>query len=622
MKRYLRPLLLGLLGVLTTTFLGALVNIWTATIPQNHPLVAYAPLLIGALLCAVVALYAWQYVAEHRAEADSAPLPDSPRGLMIANVRATWITGVLEKSLYREVQLQPGLRSDPRKVNLPIRALVQEAGGQAEDLPDGIPIAQIFDRFGGALLILGEPGAGKTTLLLELCRTLLDRAEHDLSLPMPIVFPLSTWISGRRLLTEWLVDQLVTLYQVQRKVAVTWVAENRVLPLLDGLDEVDEDERPGCVQAINTFRAERGTLPLVVCSRLREYETVAHEATHLRLQGAVIVQTLRRAVVLEALVNLGPEAADLHVLLAADPHNWLWSVATSPLGLSVLVPAVLNDPALLQTPGSDDKRRDRIFGAYVNAMFERRAAEARWSREETIRLLSWLAVQMQERGLTLFLLESLQRKWLPNRWEQRIVFWSIMVIGEISIFLVIWLSCWQFGVICGQLTKALPAGAGVGFLFGMCFWGFHYLTSGGVLRNFRISQYPNQGIIEPARQTFAASLVGGFIGGVLIGIFDYLIVHSPSSLIQGIVGGLLGGILSSFLSFAGYDVIQHCTLRLLLARAGLAPLRYGAFLDHAADRVLLRRVGGGWVFVHRLLLDYFASLAPGPGMVSEGEGER
>jgi hypothetical protein len=63
----------------------------------------------------------------------------------------------------------------------------------------------------------------------------------------------------------------------------------------------------------------------------------------------------------------------------------------------------------------------------------------------------------------------------------------------------------------------------------------------------------------------------------------------------------------------------HPTLRLLLARAGLAPLRYAAFLDHAAGRVLLRRVGGGWVFVHRLLLDYFAGLTPELEVVSEGE---
>ncbi len=32
------------------------------------------------------------------------------------------------------------------------------------------------------------------------------------------------------------------------------------------------------------------------------------------------------------------------------------------------------------------------------------------------------------------------------------------------------------------------------------------------------------------------------------------------------------------------------------------------FLDEATDCILLRRVGGGYSFVHRLILDYFASL--------------
>jgi hypothetical protein len=32
------------------------------------------------------------------------------------------------------------------------------------------------------------------------------------------------------------------------------------------------------------------------------------------------------------------------------------------------------------------------------------------------------------------------------------------------------------------------------------------------------------------------------------------------------------------------------------------------FLDHAAERILLRKVGGGYIFVHRMLLEYFANL--------------
>ena len=33
-----------------------------------------------------------------------------------------------------------------------------------------------------------------------------------------------------------------------------------------------------------------------------------------------------------------------------------------------------------------------------------------------------------------------------------------------------------------------------------------------------------------------------------------------------------------------------------------------AFLNSCAERILLRKVGGGYIFVHRLLLEYFASL--------------
>jgi len=41
---------------------------------------------------------------------------------------------------------------------------------------------------------------------------------------------------------------------------------------------------------------------------------------------------------------------------------------------------------------------------------------------------------------------------------------------------------------------------------------------------------------------------------------------------------------------------------------GEAPWNYARFLDYAARRVFLRKVGGGYIFVHRLLMDYFAAL--------------
>jgi hypothetical protein len=40
---------------------------------------------------------------------------------------------------------------------------------------------------------------------------------------------------------------------------------------------------------------------------------------------------------------------------------------------------------------------------------------------------------------------------------------------------------------------------------------------------------------------------------------------------------------------------------------GSLPLRLVPFLDHAAERIFLRKVGG-YIFIHRMLLDYFAVL--------------
>jgi len=43
---------------------------------------------------------------------------------------------------------------------------------------------------------------------------------------------------------------------------------------------------------------------------------------------------------------------------------------------------------------------------------------------------------------------------------------------------------------------------------------------------------------------------------------------------------------------------------------GLTPLNYANFLDYATQSILLQKLGGGYIFIHRLLLEYFASLTP------------
>jgi hypothetical protein len=79
------------------------------------------------------------------------------------------------------------------------------------------------------------------------------------------------------------------------------------------------------------------------------------------------------------------------------------------------------------------------------------------------------------------------------------------------------------------------------------------------------------------------------------------------SLLTGLLVGLIFGLIFGLL-FGGAAFIKHFVLRWFLWRGGSMPWNYPRFLDNAADLILLRKVGGGYIFVHRLLLEYFASL--------------
>ena len=104
-------------------------------------------------------------------------------------------------------------------------------------------------------------------------------------------------------------------------------------------------------------------------------------------------------------------------------------------------------------------------------------------------------------------------------------------------------------------------------------------------------------------------------------LFSVLIVGVPPEglwllllalLVMLLIGLLLALVFgfSVWLDYGGRACIQHLVLRVMLRLNGSAPLHYVRFLDYAAGCIFLRKVGGGYIFVHRLLLEYFASLEP------------
>lgn len=328
------------------------------------------------------------------------------RETLLDRVRATWIRGVLEPSIKGATFIPLGLYERPDLVENSWASHAQEVKRAGSQIDAGTSLTQVYDEAGGELLILGEPGSGKTTLLLHLARELLDRASLHEEHPTPVVFKLSTWADKRRPLTEWLIEELETKYQIPLKTGKPWVDMGEVLPLLDGLDEVAEQHRAACVEAINAYRKTHGQLPLVIGSRLAEYTTLA---TKIVVRQAIIVQPMDLPQIQE---YLGEAGVQFQELLRDEPA--FLDLAQNPLMLSTVKQAYQGKKVQITRNGSPEVRRHQIFTDYVESAFQRGAVETRYSPGQTKDWLTWLAKQMKQRDLPVFYLEGLQIDWLAN----------------------------------------------------------------------------------------------------------------------------------------------------------------------------------------------------------------
>ncbi|MDJ0600671.1 MAG: hypothetical protein QNJ37_17730 [Crocosphaera sp.] len=70
---------------------------------------------------------------------------------------------------------------------------------------------------------------------------------------------------------------------------------------------------------------------------------------------------------------------------------------------------------------------------------------------------------------------------------------------------------------------------------------------------------------------------------------------------------LTGGVIPLGL-LAGGACIKHLILRIILYCNHYIPWNYASFLDYASDRIFLRKVGGSYIFVHRMLQEHFARM--------------
>jgi DNA-binding SARP family transcriptional activator/tetratricopeptide (TPR) repeat protein len=157
---------------------------------------------------------------------------------------------------------------------------------------DILDVAVKFCRLANRqLVIIGEPGAGKTVLATLLTLGLLaDRGSGD---PTPVLLSLSSWNPHREHPHSWLARRMVEDYPglgnakaYGRDAAACLVAEDRVIPVLDGLDETAPGVHAAAIDALD--QAIGGGRPLVVTCRAAEYEDAVRHGDI--LAGAAVVE--------------------------------------------------------------------------------------------------------------------------------------------------------------------------------------------------------------------------------------------------------------------------------------------------------------------------------------------
>ena len=432
----------------------------------------------------------------------------------------TEVKSRLRHSLHREVAITldkemqlDRVRTWSASVKIGIRVI--------EQIENGTSILNVFQRedVAGRLLILGKPGAGKTTTYLELANELLDIAESDLKQPIPILFNLSLWKDSKQSIADWVVAEAKSKYGVSVEIAQNLLKRKRLLPMLDGLDELEPHRQEPCVLAINQWMvSEHRPRFLVVCSRSQEYDSYN---ANFQLNAAIYLQPLSDEQLAEYFQVISQP--DLWQKLQQDSE--LLEILRTPLFLSITLLArrQISLPEWEQLATTDD-RKTYLLSAYVRQMLVRDIenwyykAKPMPTAAQTRHWLSWLAQQLQQQSKDEFLIEGLQPTNLKNRTQQKIYNWIVgLIVGLIGVLIV--------GLIVGPI---------VGLIVG--------LTENRInpMETFEFS-------LEPAKiRKFFQGLIFGLIFGLIGGLFVGLIGGLNVGLFVGLIFGLISGLEADF----------------------------------------------------------------------------
>jgi hypothetical protein len=284
--------------------------------------------------------------------------------------------------------------------------------GQGDHLVD------TFTRIpSGRLVVLGRAGAGKTILTSRFVLTLLSNRGSIAGQPVPVIFLLGSWDPHASSLRDWLAGQLMNNYPVLAErdgtgvtVAEQLLVTGRVMPVLDGFDEISEGLRADAIVGINA--GLRTGDRLLLTSRPEEYAAAVAAGDVLTAAAVVSLKNLTADDVRSYLPLTTRKTGTDAIVTKWDPvldrayglpgFSALADVLSTPL-MVALARAIFSDtnadPAELLEYTSAAELEDRLLAGFVPAVYSRvRHDKQPCSAEDAHHYLGFLANHLQRLG--------------------------------------------------------------------------------------------------------------------------------------------------------------------------------------------------------------------------------
>lgn len=453
----------------------------------------------------------------------------------------------------------PGVVSGP----LPLRGRLDEIVHVYRQIPSG------------RLVVLGQAGSGKTILAL---RFVLDFLKVRTGTErVPVIFTIGSWNPTTTGLRDWLAGQLVRDHPGlaatgpgNSTLATALIEADRILPVLDGFDELADGLHRAALTALNEFSS-----PLLLTSRHHDYAEAVAETDVLTAAAGIQLTDLTLTDLADYLPRTtrktavdGTTAWD-HVLHELREHPGsmaarnLTTVLSTPLMVALARTIYSDTPdhdpsALLDTDrfSSPEAVADHLLANVVPTAYRHHPPQ--WDPDRVEQWLGYLAGHLKQLGT-----HNLAWWEVGTTMRHRSRMLVVGLVAGLAFGLVDGLVA---GILIGLADKwgivrtlalgllnALVAAAVSATVFGLAHgFGVRWLSRRGALEPSRV-RIRIRGGARHARHRFARRLIAGFLAGFVFGSLFYLAGTSVSgmplhgwvalwnALLFGITLGLVAG---------------------------------------------------------------------------------